>query len=357
MYVYFTPYTLALASIRVGIIEPMLFLENADLSEHSTMRLGGLAKYLCTVTSEDELLEAIRFATDNNLKTRMIGSGSNIIWNDEGFDGLIIVNNLQHFEVVDTYVIIGSGVNWDEAVRKTVEAGLSGIEFLSLIPGTTGATPVQNVGAYGKEIKDTLISLKAYDTVENKFLEISNQDCGFGYRTSRFKTTDSGRFLITEIKLKLRRENPKPPFYDSLQRYLDENKISEYTPSSIREAVIAIRSSKLPDPDVIANNGSFFANPVVSNEIYNNLFIEFPEIKAWDFEGNKKIAAGWLVETAGFSDKHDDKTGMATWGNQSLVIVNEHAVHTSDLIEFRDQIINAVFEKFGIKLDQEPELI
>jgi UDP-N-acetylmuramate dehydrogenase len=335
----------------------MIFTENAPLSEHSTMRLGGTARYLCNIESEEDLIQAIEFAENRNLKIRMIGSGSNIIWSDSGFDGLIIVNELYKFEINNEEVVIGSGVIWDEAVRLTVEAGLSGIEFLSLIPGTTGATPVQNVGAYGVEISDVLLSVRAYDTELKKYTTINNHQCNFGYRTSRFKTTDSGKFLITEIKLKLSKDNPSPPFYESLQNYLINHKITEFTPSTIREAVINVRTSKLPNPDVTSNNGSFFANPIISNNKYEELIDKFPDIKAWDHEGHKKIAAGWLVEKAGFKDFHDKKTGMATWKNQSLVIVNENAKSTKDLIKFRDSIVSGVENIFGITLEQEPELL
>jgi UDP-N-acetylmuramate dehydrogenase len=335
----------------------MNFIENAPLAEHSTMKLGGNARYMCSVTTEDELIDAINFADKNTLTIRMIGTGSNIIWRDEGFDGLVIVNELTGLIVENTLVKIGSGMNWDDAVAQTVQAGLSGLEFLSLIPGSCGATPVQNVGAYGVEIQDFLVELRAYDTKTKEFVTIKNNECEFGYRTSRFKTTDAGRFMITEITLTLKKGNPKPPFYESLQNYLDNKNISEYTPQIIRDAVIAIRQSKLPNPENVSNNGSFFANPIIDNSQYIELTKKYPDIKAWNFGDKKKIAAGWLVEQAGFKDVHDEKTGMATWKNQSLVLVNEHASSTADLITFRDAIVNAVEEKFGITLEQEPELL
>jgi UDP-N-acetylmuramate dehydrogenase len=335
----------------------MLFVENASLADHSTMRLGGIARYLCSVTSEAELLEALRFASDKDLTYRIIGSGSNIIWSDSGYDGLIIVNDLQGFRIEGTNAIIGSGVNWDEAVKQTVAAGLSGIEFLSLIPGTTGATPVQNVGAYGTEIKDVFVNLRAYDAKKQKFVILDKTACRFGYRTSRFKSVDAGRFLITEVTLALHRENPKPPFYDSLQDYLDKHNIDRYTPQIIRSAVIAIRQAKLPSPDMVPNNGSFFANPIIEASEFNKLLVKFPDIKAWKYDGKYKIAAGWLVENAGFKDFHDTKTGMATWGKQSLVLVNESASSTADLLSFRDSIVSAVKAKFGVSLEQEPELL
>lgn len=335
----------------------MLFVENAPLHEHSTMRLGGVAQYLCTIKTEEDLIEAMDFAHGHDLDVRMIGVGSNIIWSDLGYKGLVIVNEIHKFDISDNVVTIGSGVNWDDAVERTVEAGLSGIEFLSLIPGTAGATPVQNVGAYGTEIKDVLVKLRAYDRSVNKFVELKNKDCDFRYRTSRFKTVDAGRFMITEITLALSSENPKPPFYESLQTYLDDNDITNYSPENIRKAVVDIRQSKLPDPEKIANNGSFFANPIISINEYENLLEKFPDIKAWSYDGKMKIAAGWLVEQAGFKDSHDRTTGMATWKNQSLVLVNENAKSTLDLINFRDNIIMAVEKTFGITLEQEPELL
>lgn len=335
----------------------MLFVENAPLSDHSTMKLGGVASYMCSVTSEDEIREALEFAKHKQIPYRMIGSGSNIVWKDEGFEGLIIVNDIQLFEINNCVVRIGAGMVWDDAVHRSVASGLSGIECLSLIPGATGATPIQNVGAYGAEIKDVLVNLRAYDTDSGEFVTLTNEQCEFGYRTSRFKTTDSGRFLISEITLKLSEKSPEPPFYESLQKYLDENNQKSITPQVIRDAVIAIRSSKLPDPAKIANNGSFFANPIVTTDKFLELQSEFPEIVGWDFDGGKKLAAGWLIEKAGFKDFHDKKTGMATWGNQSLVIVNETAESTSDLLEFRDKIIDAVNSKYSINLEQEPELL
>ena len=334
--------------------------ENASLKLYSTMRLGGTARFMCEVTSEDEVQEAVHFAKQHHLSCRVIGIGSNIIWKDSGYDGLLIVNKIIGHKLHDdgTTVTFGAGLSWDVAVNFAVTHHLSGIEFLSLIPGTVGATPVQNVGAYGAEIKDTLISLKAYDMKLAKFVELTNYECGFTYRGSKFKSADSGRFIITSITLSLSHNNPQPPFYDSLQTYLDTHDTTEYTPGSIRQAVIAIRSAKLPDPSKIANNGSFFANPVINHAHYKKLQAEFTGIKGWvQKDGSVKIAAGWLIEQAGFSDYHDTQTGMATWHAQSLVLVNEHARSTNDLLVFKQKIVVAVQDKFGIDLVQEPELL
>lgn len=341
----------------------MTIQQNVSLANHSTMRLGGIAAYLTEVTSRREVEEAVAWAEEHQLPLMMIGDGSNIIWKDEGFNGLIVVNKIKRYEELQEddenyYVTIGAGENWDQAVQRTVDKGASGIEFLSLIPGTAGATPVQNVGAYGQEIANVLVSVEAYDTSTKQFLNIPAVECGFGYRTSRFKTTDRGRFLITAITLHLSLTTPQPPFYQALERYFAEHPSSTYTPQVIREAVIAIRQSKLPDPAIVANNGSFFANPLIDEGTFAQLQADYPAIPHWPTaDGRIKIPAAWLLEQAGFKDVHDTETGMGTWPQQPLVLVNEHAQTTAQLVTFKQKIITTVQQKFEITLEQEPELL
>jgi UDP-N-acetylmuramate dehydrogenase len=337
--------------------------ENVPLSGHSTMRLGGPARYLVEVTTRTELQEAVEWAETLSLPLIVIGDGSNIVWKDEGFPGLVIVNKIMRFETFDedgrnVYVTVGAGENWDATVAHTTADGLTGIEALSLIPGTAGATPVQNVGAYGQEISITLTTVEAYDRQEKQFVNIRAMDCGFGYRTSRFKTTDKGRFLISAITVHLMRGLPEPPFYQSVGEYLQQHGIDKPTPQNIRDAVIAIRSAKLPDPAQVANNGSFFANPVISEESLVQLQGKYPEMPHWPTaDGRVKLPAAWLIEQVGFKDYHDTATGMGTWPAQPLVFVNEHATSTADLLKFRNQIAQAVTAAFNIQLEQEPELL
>lgn len=341
----------------------MKILENVSLASYSTMGLGGNASYLVSVENNMELLEALSWAQERNLPVIMIGGGSNIIWKDEGFSGLIIVNKIERYETfneddVNYYVTAGAGENWDTVVERTAQAGLTGIEALSLIPGTAGATPVQNVGAYGQEISQTLTTIEAYDLEQKDFVNIRAADCAFGYRTSRFKTVDRGRFFITAITLHLQKGNPQGPFYASAQKYLDENNITDVTPQALRNAVIAVRQSRLPDPAQVRNNGSFFANPIIKSEDLVRIRAGYPTIPSWTLEnGDAKLSAAWLIEQAGFKDYHDDSTGMATWPAQPLVLINEKAKSTADLITFRDNIVATVQQKFGIKLIQEPELL
>jgi UDP-N-acetylmuramate dehydrogenase len=357
-------------------VNQLAIAKNVSLQAYSTMRLGGSAAYAVGVTSRQEVAAAHAWAKQYSLPVLMVGSGSNVIWRDEGFPGLLIINQIKHFELFEedaenTYVTLGAGENWDQAVARCVAAGLTGVEALSLIPGTAGATPVQNVGAYGQDISQTLSSIEAYDTSTDNFITIPTGECGFGYRTSRFKTTDRGRFFITAVTLHLRKANPEPPFYNGLQKYLDEQDIREYTPQSIRKAVIAIRSSKLPNPNQVANNGSFFANPVIDEDIYIQIAADYESVPHWpvssapgdsgsatDLDTSKiKLSAAWLIDQAGFKDYHDEATGMATWPSQSLVLVNEHAKTTADLLVFKQKITDAVQAKFSVTLEQEPELL
>ncbi|MBC7581261.1 UDP-N-acetylmuramate dehydrogenase [Aeromicrobium sp.] len=337
--------------------------ENISLSGYSTMRLGGVARYMVTVTTRSELQEAVNWAEAQNLPLLIIGGGSNIVWKDEGFAGLVIVNQIMRFESFDedgrnVYITAGAGENWDSVVAHTTADGLTGIEALSLIPGTTGATPVQNVGAYGQEIAGTVTTIEAYDRQAKTFVNLPAMDCGFGYRTSRFKTTDKGRFLISAITLHLMRGLPEPPFYQTVTEYLNRQGIDRPTPQNIRDVVMAIRSAKLPDPVAVANNGSFFANPVISEQELFQIQDKYPDMPHWPASnGTAKVPAAWLIDQAGFRDFHDETTGMATWPTQSLVFINEHATSTADLLAFRQKVTDAVQARFGISLVQEPELL
>lgn len=337
--------------------------QNVSLAGYSTMGLGGTAAYLVEVTDRAGLQQALGWAKSRQLPAVMIGGGSNIIWSDAGYGGLVIVDKILGYKVfeeddLNTYLTLGSGEPWDSVVEHSVAAGLTGIEALSLIPGTTGATPIQNVGAYGQEISQTLVSVEAFDTQANAFINITNRDCGFGYRTSRFKTTDRGRFYITGVTLHLTKGRPLPPFYGAVQKYFDEHSITDYTPAALRQAVIAIRTGKLPDPAVVHNAGSFFANPVIDAARLVELDNHFEQLPRWPLDnGGAKLSAAWLIEQAGFKDYHDAATGMATWPKQPLVLVNEHAHSTADLMAFKQKIVDAVQAKFGITLQQEPELL
>lgn len=327
------------------------------------MRLGGTADFLVEAKSKEDLAKAEMWAEERQLPVRIIGIGSNIIWRDEGFKGLLVINKIRGFKKLTendlsaTYVV-GAGENWDDIVDQFVGLKLQGVECLSLIPGSVGATPVQNVGAYGQEIAQVLLSLEAYDRMEKAFVTLENEQCAFGYRTSRFKTVDNGRFLISSITLRLLKSDPIPPFYPSLQEYLDKHKIHKPSLLQIRKAVIAIRSQKLPDPAKVANNGSFFANPIVDIKLFKQIKAKHKDIKAWERDNKSyKLSAAWLVEKAGFKGKKDAETGMTTWKDQALVFVNERARSTDDLLKFQQKVADKVYEMFAVNLEREPELL
>ncbi|KAK6523226.1 hypothetical protein TWF694_006118 [Orbilia ellipsospora] len=334
---------------------------NVSLGHHSSMCLGGYASYAADIHTTQDILLAISYASQHHRPIVIIGHGTNIIWRDCGLNGLLLINKILHYEEepIDDDVVhvrIGAGEVWDTVVSRAVSSGLTGIEALSLIPGTAGATPVQNVGAYGQEISDVLVHLEAYDFSIGQFVTISGEDCRFGYRTSRFKTFDKWRFIITKLTLRLRKGRMVEPFYPSLKLHLENNKV-EPTPQNVRDAVIAIRQKKLPDPAVFPNCGSFFANPIIDKVLYEGLKRRYGLVPSWPANTNKiKISAAWLIEQVGYKGFKDDN-GMGTWMEQPLVVVNYDAMRTEQPLEFTDRIKEKVKDEFGILLEREPEII
>ncbi|MEP6710726.1 MAG: UDP-N-acetylmuramate dehydrogenase [Candidatus Saccharibacteria bacterium] len=331
---------------------------NIPLKNYTTMRLGGPARFMGEAFSADDVAEIYHNAKAQNLPVFILGGGSNVVAHDDGYSGIVVRNRIPGFEVlsedeVSVTIKIGAGENWDSVVKRAVDMNLSGIETMSAIPGTTGAAPVQNVGAYGQEIADTLVSLEAYDSQTDRFVILENSDCGFSYRHSIFRGDEAGHYVITSITLKLRRSPMQPPFYEALQEYFDTKAMTIFTPQIIRDAVIAIRHDKLPDPVERPNNGSFFKNSVVEDWQLKDLRKTYPDIPAYDLgNGSYKIPTGWLIEQAGFKGKllH----GIRVHDKNALVLINESASSYSDLAAARDEIIGTVRDMFRITITQEP---
>lgn len=322
------------------------------------MRLGGNARFMTDVRTPEEMAEVCKNAHAQNLPIFILGGGSNIIVRDEGFNGIVARNRIAGFEIVSdepnqTTIKVGAGENWDDVVKKTVEMNLSGIEAMSAIPGTAGAAPVQNVGAYGQEIAETLVSLEAYDINEDKIVLLENADCGFSYRHSIFRGASAGRYAITSITLRLYKSSPQPPFYAAIQDYFDANNITLFTPQIIRDGVIAIRKDKLPDPAVTPNTGSFFKNAIIEDWQLADLKKDYPDIPTYDMpDGHYKIPTGWLIEQAGLKGK--TLHGMHIHDKNALVLINESAKNYGDLAAARNEITGAVRDKFRITIEQEP---
>lgn len=331
---------------------------NVPLKNLTTMRLGGHAKFYADVHTAEELAPIYQNAQDKNVPIFIVGSGSNLIAHDEGYAGLILHIKIPGFDVVaddlySTTIKIGAGENWDVCVQKAVEMRLSGIEAMSAIPGTAGAAPVQNVGAYGQEIADTLVSLEAFDSTTNSIVTLSNDECGFSYRHSIFRGVEQGRYVITSITLKLSKNLPAPPFYEALQNYFDAKAITVYTQEIVREAVTAIRDEKLPDPAVKPSAGSFFKNAIIDSWLMDELREKFPDVKAFEMgDGTYKVYTGWLIEKSGF--KGQLLHGIRVNEKNCLVLINESATSYADLAAARDEIIGTVRDSFRIQIEQEP---
>jgi len=322
------------------------------------MKLGGEARYMATADSPGDVVSLYRNARKENLPIFVLGGGSNVITHDEVFEGIVLLNKIKGFEVISetdetTDVKIGAGEVWDEVVEKTIGLGLQGVEAMSGIPGTAGAAPVQNVGAYGQEIADTLISLEAYDSKTDTIVTISADECDFSYRNSIFRDKEKGRYCILNITLRLNKAEPKPPYYASLQKYIDENDIREVNLSVIRVAVLNIRSEKLPDPAELPSAGSFFKNALVEKWKLEELQKEYSDIPNYAMsDGRYKIPTGWLIDKAGLRGYRSH--GMRVYEKNALVLVNDSATGYDDLATIREEIVQIVFDKFGIKIEQEP---
>ena len=333
-------------------------MTNISLKQYTTMKLGGEARYMATADSASDVVSLYRNARKENLPIFVLGGGSNVITHDEVFEGIVLLNKIKGFEVISetdetTDVKIGAGEVWDEVVEKAIGLGLQGIEAMSGIPGTAGAAPVQNVGAYGQEIADTLISLEAYDSKTDTIVTISADECDFSYRNSIFRDKEKGRYCILNINLRLNKSEPKPPYYASLQRYIDENDIREVNLSVIRVAVLNIRSEKLPDPAELPSAGSFFKNALVEKWKLEELQKEYSDIPNYAMsDGRYKIPTGWLIDKAGLRGYRSH--GMRVYEKNALVLVNDSATGYDDLAAIREEIVQIVFDKFGIKIEQEP---
>ncbi|MBR3055842.1 UDP-N-acetylmuramate dehydrogenase [Candidatus Saccharibacteria bacterium] len=329
----------------------MRISENILISSLTTMRLGGPAKYVIEIEQPAEIPEAYNFAAQQNLPVFILGYGANVIGHDDGFNGVILINRMRGIEIVTGGQIkIMGGEYWDDVVSYTCERGLTGIEALSKIPGYAAAAPVQNIGAYGQDISQTFVSADVYDSAAGTFKTLGRQDLNFSYRKSALNTTAKGRFFVISITLALKHGQMPRPFYNSIERHIEEHAITDFSPQSIRTIVSAIRAAKLPDPREKASAGSFFKNIYLTAAE-----ADFAESKGYPVhrgqDGNK-INSGWLIEQAGF--KGALLHGIRVSPTAALVLINESATSYADLAAARSEIVTKVYDKFGYWLEQEP---
>jgi UDP-N-acetylmuramate dehydrogenase len=338
----------------------MIFQENISLKPYNTFGIDASAKYFTEISSIEELKELInnpKFKHEENL---VLGGGSNILLT-QNFNGLIIKNSLKGLETTldnneQTIIKVGAGENWHEFVIKCVNENLAGIENLSLIPGCVGASPMQNIGAYGVEIKDVFHELEAIHKETGELIKFSKDECKFGYRESVFKNIYKNQFVITNVSFKLEKRPHYNIEYGAIKQELDKMQVSKLNIKAISQAVINIRQSKLPNPKDLGNAGSFFKNPEVSGEKHHQLKSQFPDLVSYPLENqNHKLAAGWLIEQCGLKGYRLGDAGVHKL--QSLVLINYGLATGKEIYDLSSHILNQVSEKFGVILEREVNII
>lgn len=331
---------------------------NIPLKNYTTMKLGGNARFMTDIHDQTELEHIIQQSAAQQLPIFVLGGGSNTIARDEGFNGIVARNRVMGYEVIEdapghATIRVGGGEIWDDTVKRTVDASLSGIEALSSIPGTVGASPVQNIGAYGQEVSESIVTVEAYDMAADQMVTLSNEQCGFSYRHSIFRGEAAGRYFIMYVTFRLSKNMPQPPFYKAIEDYLSTHNVTIFTPQTIRDAVTAIRAEKLPDPRERPNAGSFFKNAIIEDWHYQELIKEHPDMPSYDMPNKHyKIPTGWLIEQTGL--KGQLISGMRVHDKNALVLINESAGSYSDLAAARDTIAGSVRDMFRIEIQQEP---
>ncbi|SKA39839.1 UDP-N-acetylmuramate dehydrogenase [Chitinophaga eiseniae] len=334
--------------------------ENVLLQPYNTFGIAATSRYFASFDSEAALLALLDEPRAKGLPRMILGGGSNILFTQD-FDGLMLKNEIKGMKVVSedndhVYVKAGAGENWHGFVRYCLAADMAGVENLSLIPGNVGASPMQNIGAYGVEIKDTFHSLEALHLEDRRVITFSNNDCAFGYRESVFKKQYRNQFVILSVTYRL---NKVPRFntsYGAINEELERMGVKELSIQAISQAVINIRTSKLPDPAKIGNAGSFFKNPSVDAVQYERLKAAFPQVVAYPLaDGYFKLAAGWLIEQCGWKGYREGDAGVHA--KQALVLVNYGHAKGSEIYALSRQVVDSVKEKFGVELEREVNIL
>ena len=333
--------------------------ENVSLKNFNTFGIDVFAKYFVEISHADELREL--FSDPQWLQTErlVLGGGSNMLFKKD-FDGLVIRMNIRgidhrisHNEVV---VVAGAGEVWNDLVNYCVAHEYAGLENMSLIPGSVGASPIQNIGAYGVELQDVFLTCNAFEIASGTFKTFTKEDCRFGYRDSVFKAEIKGQYIIVSVKFHLSLVPDTKLHYGAIKDELAKREITSPTIKDVSEVVSHIRVSKLPDPSTIGNAGSFFKNPVIPIDEFKAIQSYFPEIVNYPAgDGEIKLAAGWMIEQCGWKGKVVGNTG--TWKNQALVLVNHGGATGEEVYSLSSQIIDSVYSKFGVTLEREENII
>ena len=335
--------------------------ENISLKHYNTFGIEVSARWFAEITSIENLRQLFSDPTEWSTRPRLIlGGGSNILFTHD-FEGIVIKNNIRGIKITaeneqEVSVTAGAGESWHDLVLFCVERGYGGIENLSLIPGTVGAAPIQNIGAYGVELKDTFEHLKAFRIADGRVEVFDRSACRFGYRDSVFKTSLKGQYIITEVTLRLSKNPKVNTSYGAIRQTLGEQGIAQPSIKDVSDAVIQIRRSKLPDPAQIGNAGSFFKNPEISGTDFEVLKEKFPDMPSYPgMNGTVKIAAGWLIEQCGLKGYRKGNAGVHE--KQALVLVNYGNARGSEILDLAEYIKATVQEKFRVCLNHEVNIV
>jgi len=333
----------------------MNLLENFSLLKHNTFGIDVSAKFFFEFNNINQLIKFLKIKKIKSLNKFVIGGGSNLLFT-QNYEGVIIHPQIKGIEIIEesnNYVLVkvGAGENWDNFVEYTIKKSWGGLENLSFIPGNVGASPVQNIGAYGVEAKDIIEKVDTININNQSAKTFNNQECEFEYRESIFKTKYANQFIVTHVYFKLSKTNHIFKInYGNIEQEL--NKYKELTISNIRNSIINIRSSKLPDPKELGNAGSFFKNPIISIEQINLLQLNYPEIPKYFISKTEvKVPAGWLIEKCGWKGKQIGNTGVHK--DQSLVLVNYNKASGNEILQLANLIIDSVYKTFNILLQME----
>lgn len=336
----------------------MQIQENISLKPYNSFGIDAKARYFTSFSDMDELEELT--TSDSPLTTLILGGGSNILFTKD-YDGLVLKNQIMgiaelHEDSEYVYVKAGAGENWHQFVLHCINRNWAGIENLSLIPGNIGATPMQNIGAYGVEIEDVFWDLEAFHIQDKKVVTFTKSDCEFGYRDSVFKNKYKDQFVILNVTYQLRKKPRFNTSYGAIEQELEKMGVKEFSIKAISDAVISIRSSKLPSPGAIGNAGSFFKNPTIDAVTFNSLKSEFENIVGYpNADGSVKLAAGWLIEQCGWKGFRKGDAGCHA--KQALVLVNFGNATGNEIYQLSEEILQSVKEKFGISLEREVNII
>lgn len=338
----------------------MEVLRNISLRPYNTFGINATARAMVRIQSINDLQNLLDDASLQNESRLILGGGSNVLFSGS-VDALVLKIDLMGRQIIEddndsAIVEAGAGENWHELVRWAIGNNLGGLENLSLIPGNVGASPMQNIGAYGVEIKDTFHSLDAVELATGKLRTFSPEECAFGYRESVFKTSLKNQYTIVKVRYKL---SKKPAFntsYGAIEQELERMGVQDLSLDAISQAVINIRQSKLPDPKVLGNAGSFFKNPVIDEEQFRSIGEKFPDMPHYPAgEGKVKLAAGWLIEQCGWKGKRVGNCGMHE--RQALVLVNYGGATGDEIYAHSERVLQSVKEKFGVELEREVNVI